>query len=497
MLSKLQKLSKDIIIYSVLISDYEKLDFKSDALAGVRANYFNSNFMPQSDKTDIELDGRMLSLTYSMKKSEPLSWKITKNNQPYQTVKRNNDDSYCVITYNDNGVVYKRNYFDSEHSWMRTDYFSKDIENSLLASVMPCKINGIIALKLQKFSKDGDNTLLTLFPSEHPSSKSREGLIYSNVGMLWFDSDFKPEETEVLHDTNTETGGFDFRAENFTSVSQFTLDLKNAEYLSGSDIYNAKPVIAENIPEEEKPYSAYDKISSILFEAHKTNKNIFGEVINHAEDVESEEPEISVEQIKGITEDTVEIEDTPEEFVEIEEASEDTVEETVEVSTEPEYDKAEPENPDLEIKGSNGIYSYYGELDENNQRIGRGRTTSPDGTTVYDGEYNRDKRNGFGVCYYKDGSPNYVGDWQDGSRSGRGVGFRQSDGTIHAGKWLENSPNGIGARFDNNGGFMDVCNYVSGVRHGKSLSFDEKGNVVIKTWDSGELVSEQIISDEG
>ena len=36
MLEQSQKLTDGLIIYSVLVSDYEKLDFKNDALAGVR-----------------------------------------------------------------------------------------------------------------------------------------------------------------------------------------------------------------------------------------------------------------------------------------------------------------------------------------------------------------------------------------------------------------------------------------------------------------------------
>ena len=71
-----------MILYSVILSDFEKPDFKNDALAGVRANYFNSNHCAQSDTTEIELDGRQLSLSYSMKEGEPISWKITKNHQP-------------------------------------------------------------------------------------------------------------------------------------------------------------------------------------------------------------------------------------------------------------------------------------------------------------------------------------------------------------------------------------------------------------------------------
>lgn len=47
MLEQSQKLTDGLIIYSVLVSDHEKLDFKNDALAGVRANYFNSGCKEQ------------------------------------------------------------------------------------------------------------------------------------------------------------------------------------------------------------------------------------------------------------------------------------------------------------------------------------------------------------------------------------------------------------------------------------------------------------------
>ena len=65
----------------------------------------------------------------------------------------------------------------------------------------------------------------------------------------------------------------------------------------------------------------------------------------------------------------------------------------------------------------------------------------------------------------------------------------------HAGRWLDNAPDGIGARFDSDGSFLDVCRYENGTRNGKSVSFDENGNVVIKVWENGELISEQTITD--
>ena len=225
-----------------------------------------------------------------------------------------------------------------------------------------------------------------------------------------------------------------------------------------------------------------------MLEAQKTNKSIFGEVASYAERERAAE---SVELAEPVPEEV-----PPEETAPVsEEAPGEISPEVSAPQPKQEYEAEEEKEPDMGISTPNGVYSYYGALDENGQREGRGRTASPDGVTVYDGEYHLDKRSGFGICYYKDGSPNYVGDWLEGSRSGRGMGFRRSDGTVHAGKWTQNVPNGIGARFDSEGEFLDVCRYENGVRSGKSVSFDEQGNVVIRVWEDGELISERIITD--
>ena len=492
MLSRLQKLSKDMILYSVILSDFEKPDFKNDALAGVRANYFNSNHCAQSDTTEIELDGRQLSLSYSMKEGEPVSWKITKNHQPYQSVRRGSGSSYCVMTYSDNGVVHKRAYFDGNHIWQRTDYYHQEKENKLLASVYPRMSDGLLTLRVEKFSDDNTKTRLTLFPSENHGGIKCAALVYSNAGMLWYDSRFAP--SSVSTENSSDRKGFCFTLADFCSEADETLDLENAAFLSGEDIESADSELTENIPEEERPYSAYDKIESILLEAQKTNKNIFGEVVSHAEPVPEEEaPEETDEAVESLEE--TETEEIP--AVEEPAAENDTeAPEASDAPEEPEYEVAQEGESDMEIKTPNGVYSFYGQLDGNNQRTGRGRTTAPDGTPVYEGGYSLDKRSGFGVCYYKDGSPNYFGNWEEGRRNGRGVGFRQSDGTIHVGKWTENKPNGTGARFDSDGNFLDVCGYENGVRNGTGVSFDEEGRILIRQWENGELISERVISDE-
>lgn len=504
MLSDSQKLTDGLIIYSALISDFEKLDFKNDALAGVRANYFNSNKLPQIEKSEISLEEKTYNISYRMSKDEPLSWKITRNNRPFQSVKKATGGVYSVIFYRENGIIYKRAYFDKAHNWLRTEYYDSNFENVKTAVLAPKIISGITALQLERINIDGEHSYSVLFPSEKVPVKRCTGLIYSNVGMLWYDEMFRPEDLPVenMTETDCENSGFKFNNSDEMFNSSDYLSLTDAEYLEDTacDYAEAESITDEKSDkkEDEQGYSAYDKIANILSEAHKTNKDLFGEIINQTSSdlFEQEEKTDKDEKAEDSAEELSE-ENTLDEIEEkIESDSETTESNFVPDESQEEYDSKEAPDCNVIIHTKSGRYAYFGNVDENNNRTGRGRTVTPQGLTSYDGEYLDDKRNGFGVCYYKEGNINYVGNWVNGKRDGSGVGYRLSDGTMHVGKWSDNSPDGCGARFDCNGNFIDVCFYKDGKRNGKSVSFDENGRILIKNWKDGELVSEFLVDDE-
>lgn len=543
MLEQSQKLTDGLIIYSVLVSDYEKLDFKNDALAGVRANYFNSGCKEQKEITEIELHGMDYKMSCLLTKNEPLSWKVTRDNFPYQSVKRATGGVYSVITYNDRGIVFKRQFFDRNHTWLRTEYFNRSIADKLITRIYPRKVSGIITLVTEDIDDNGIVSVKTLFPSDKQSNEDSRVLIYSNVGMLWYDASFLPSDMPFTEKKSYGNSGFVFNGDLFKNdfVPENAYNLEDCTYLTDEDIPNVSDT-AE--PVSKKDYSAYDIIEKILVEAHKTNKDLFGEIINHTAEEDFEPAEVKIvtgekdEQLLDdeveensqiseheIADDTDAVAETADEQTEDSEsvvtvdssgeASEDekTDFEKVEanIGTHCQIDdvpteESDEENPeivneeephcDVVILTKSGRYTYFGNLDENNCRTGRGRTVSPDGMTSYDGEYLDDRRNGFGVCYYNNGSINYVGNWTDNSRNGGGVGYRLSDGTMHAGKWDNNTPDGYGARFDRNGNLIDVSNYENGVRTGKSVSFDENGNIVVSVYENGEKISEFLVDAE-
>lgn len=543
MLEQSQKLTDGLIIYSVLVSDYEKLDFKNDALAGVRANYFNSGCKEQKEITEIELHGMDYKMSCLLTKNEPLSWKVTRDNLPYQSVKRATGGVYSVITYNDRGIVFKRQFFDRNHTWLRTEYFNRSIADKLITRIYPRKVSGIITLVTEDIDDNGIVSVKTLFPSDKQSNENSRVLIYSNVGMLWYDASFLPSDMPFTEKKSYGNSGFVFNGDLFKNdfVPENAYNLDDCAYLTDEDIPNVSDT-AE--PVSKKDYSAYDIIEKILVEAHKTNKDLFGEIINHTAEEDFEPAEVKIvtgEKDEQLSDDEVEensqiseheiADDTDAAAETTDEQTENsenvvTVDNSGEATKDEETDfenveanigthcqiddvpteESDEENPeivneeephcDVVILTKSGRYTYFGKLDENNCRTGRGRTVSPDGMTSYDGEYLDDRRNGFGVCYYNNGSINYVGNWTDNSRNGGGVGYRLSDGTMHAGKWYNNTPDGYGARFDRNGNLIDVSNYENGVRTGKSVSFDENGNIVVSVYENGEKISEFLVDAE-
>ncbi|MFZ2793469.1 MAG: hypothetical protein WAZ25_05475 [Ruminococcus bromii] len=543
MLEQSQKLTDGLIIYSVLVSDYEKLDFKNDALAGVRANYFNSGCKEQKEITEIELHGMDYKMSCLLTKNEPLSWKVTSDNLPYQSVKRATGGVYSVITYNDRGIVFKRQFFDRNHTWLRTEYFNRSIADKLITRIYPRKVSGIITLVTEDIDDNGIVSVKTLFPSDKQSNENSRVLIYSNVGMLWYDASFLPSDMPFTEKKSYGNSGFVFNGDLFKNdfVPENAYNLEDCTYLTDEDIPNVSDT-AE--PVSKKDYSAYDIIEKILVEAHKTNKDLFGEIINHTAEEDFEPAEVKIvtgEKDEQLSDDEVEensqiseheiADDTDAAAETTDEQTENsenvvTVDNSGEATEDEETDfenveanigthcqiddvpteESDEENPeivneeephcDVVILTKSGRYTYFGNLDENNCRTGRGRTVSPDGMTSYDGEYLDDRRNGFGVCYYNNGSINYVGNWTDNSRNGGGVGYRLSDGTMHAGKWDNNTPDGYGARFDRNGNLIDVSNYENGVRTGKSVSFDENGNIVVSVYENGEKISEFLVDAE-
>lgn len=495
---------ESIIYYSVVLKDFEELDFKDDALAGVRACYFKEDLKPQQGDTIRQFEEEKLSYCYSLEENKPMLWKVMQNHKVKQLSKYLPDNIYCICYLNSQEFVTKKVYFNAKHYWIKTEYFLPDKGLNCVCSVAPKIINGYFAIVKTVYDENGCVAIPLYMVKSVPDVDLCDAVAYSNRGMLYFTT----QTPSNVSKRKTEVSGFSFSPVDFNLARNLnsTFDISFAPYLT---LENGIPV-DKTVVEKESYENSEEKFSSSEYKKDDTKENI-----NIEEILEETTEDISIVSSEEILDDVIEeISEVVTE--EISEVIEEEVSEKISEEITPDYDFSEDDNininynedfnlknncyqsdeklvSDKEITDGENKFTYYGSLDENGNRSGYGRTETAQGKTAYEGEYKNDMRNGFGCFYYKDGSVNYVGDWVDNKRTGRGVGFRSSDGEIHIGKWNDNLPENLGARFDKDGNFISLNHYLHGNKHGIGISFDQNGNLIITKWNNNDEVESKII----
>ncbi len=444
---------KDIIFYGFAYAEYNTLDFATDFLAGVRSNFFNSGNKQQSNRSVQLVDTDEYSYVFNMTDHSPLSWKIYKNNNLLQKAEPQDENGYVVKCYDENNNVYQNIFFDNNHIWIKTEYFS-DInkENSKSMIFIPKVVENEFVIE-RTVNKADNSTISYLYPKlEIPEDNIYYALAFTNKGFIYFNNipnDMLVSKIHILDKSLDNFGGFSFVENDFDPKRNFNLsfDITEAQFLDSDKIeIENEPNIRLEKTEKTENKDDYDDFEDIITIYKKSQSN---DKLSESFDGDNDE-EIKIAE----------------------------------------------ELPTSVIESVGETYSYFGALDQNGKRSGYGRTVTSEGRTAYDGEYSEDKRNGFGSFYYKNGKINYVGNWENNSRQGFGIGFRNSDGTAHMGKWNSNLPNGLGARFDKDGNFIFLGNYVNGKKQGLGITVDDENNFIISKFKDDEVISSRLIEED-
>lgn len=424
-------MENSFIYFGITFEKFDVLDFTDDFLAGVRANFFNSNLEPQTNRSVQYINDNTYFFIYNIRKGEPLSWKFNRNGELYQSAETCGANLYRVNTYSEKGRVFKREYFDFDHIWIKSEYLS-DINEYPEYILYPSIIDDKPVIVKIHNAPDSKITSYLYPKTDMPENADYSVLAYSDSGFVYFNSvpNDKFISKTLIHDSSVSNlGGFDFDSVDFNLNRNLntTFDVTQAEYLSED---NGNPVHFET----NAPFN----------EAEDKPKSEFGA---------------------------------------------DDDDEDVEV-----YER-DNTRPDITIESSGEKYKYFGKLNADDKRDGYGRTVTSYGTTAYEGDYKDDKRDGFGAFYYKDGRLNYVGNWKANARQGFGIGFRGSDGDAHIGKWANNIPDGLGARFDKDGEFIFLGNYVNGKKQGKGITLDSDGSFIVSEFLDDNVIASYKVDD--
>jgi hypothetical protein len=95
---------------------------------------------------------------------------------------------------------------------------------------------------------------------------------------------------------------------------------------------------------------------------------------------------------------------------------------------------------------------------------GKGRLTTRDGEVLYDGDWRRGFRDGFGRASVEGGS--YEGEWHQGQRSGKGVLRKGTSGATYEGEWRGDKREGFGI-LTGGGGSGYSGEWVAGKKQGR------------------------------
>lgn len=423
--------------YNFCIADIDDTDLNSDILTAVRKSFF-AEFSRIRDKITYDSEGQSVLYDYCIEKDKPLRWTVKSiSGALIQEVIPAEDGRYYLCFYRDD-KLFKRLLFSKLHTLLKAEYM--DDNGAVCRSIEPRKVQGGLcllyidsglpdAVVLSSMPEVSDERIIQRLNDEYTDYSA---VASTNDGIIWFLSD-----EQTAH----------FRS--FVEKAQEEIDNAAEETFVG----------------EETPL--YDRINPKDFNTKRnlsetldiTTAKAFGE------DIVEEEPSAAAQTAES---DDAEIAD-------------------------PSHDDTAAVKPDRLIMADGAMYSYFGELDENDNRSGYGRTMTDLGRTAYEGMYRNDKRSGKGAYFYKDGTLCYSGDWSENVRHGVGVGVSARDGSMHIGKWINNKPEGNGVRMTADGEIKFVCKELSGGGTVLMHYTDEDSVIVSKYDKDGNKLSEKTI----
>ena len=427
--------------YNFCITALDDTDLNSDILSAVRRSYFAA-FEKIRDKITYDSEGDSLLYDYSIEKNKPLRWTVKKlKGTLMEEVIEADEGRYYLCFYRDE-KLFKRLLFSKLHTLLKAEYM--DDSGSVRSTLEPRKSPGGLCLLYTDTELEEPVVLSSMPDVNDPQILERlreqftdySAVASTNEGVVWFmDSQQTARFKELVE-----------------QISQQIEDERNFSF------------IGEDAP-------LFERISAKDF---NIKRNLSASLdITKAKDFGAPAEELSEEEGTS-AEDNEEIIDT--------------VDESSEVEEDPGI------KPDKLIMADGAVYSYYGELDDDLNRSGYGRTITDIGRIAYEGMYRNDKRSGKGAYFYKDGTLCYSGDWSENVRHGVGVGVSAKDGSMHIGRWVNNKPEGNGVRLTAEGEIKFVCKELSD--GGTVLTqYRDDDTILISRYDkNGSKISEKSVS---
>ena len=426
-----QDIGKELIFYGIYNTSVDMWDGK-DIICLARKRFFETG-TAQKKRSTIKTENGLYSYSYNIADGSNIRYKKSRGTQ---IAERSVDVSggYCIETFDRFRAPFKRTYYNDDHSWRETEYYSP-LDRSVNMNIRPLYENG--------------STYITV----RNSSGTKK--------LVPFNSSLDKETTDKLNEIAGEPDIFCV-----TSSGSFyfcTEEEYNKRKKALEKLVNGEETVSEN-EDDTKPSSENENGGFSL----KNSADVFidREAADEDEKLdEVTETAISEEQTEEQAEtETEEFEEQTEEQTETktEEFEEQTEEQTETETAEAEEIKEEAENIEEEKEmaeitegmsagaslDNDGKLLYAGGM-VNGRQSGAGMTYNEDDHTFFIGKYKDGKFLGTGTQFSFDGEIIYRGGFKDGHRDGYGIEY-DNDTVIYKGMWSGGKYSGCGMLFENN-----------------------------------------------
>lgn len=503
--------------YGVALKEFDNQSVQTSVLSNVRRAYFQTGKQQKNNITK-KTDNAIYKFNYQLTKNS-IKWVAYKNKAVYQNVVNQPENKYYIQTFDDYGRIIKHDFFDENHIWLKTTYYSTEDKEGVLCSIVPYEISGQPVIL--RYNTNTDKPVI-LHLCEAPQTNEQAELLgkfdylidveaLSDNAVLFFAS----EENKALYQSKLNNVKESINQKNAPNVYITEQDKKDGITLRKEDFNLSKNLNDTFHIEQSEPFSQMqtpidflsveekcqdEEISQpqpientenndIALQDNTTEKEIeIQSIIEQAEYFDSTEDESKEDNTAANDEEIIEDNEQEQTAEAIALKAVEQIGAVMSVDDTKTTAVIDETEPDAVISNQQDTYRYYGETDENGKREGYGRTVMQNGLTAYDGQYENDMRNGFGCFYYKNGSFCYAGQWLDNKKNGMGVCRRDSDGVVQLGKWKDDKSIGVAARADDRGNITYVGKYKNGKRDGIGVTFDENSNPVVALWKDGTVV---------
>ncbi len=474
--------------YNFCLKDVDKTDLEGDLLTGIRKSFF-LNRGRIKDKLTGNSEDQPLFYDFLIENEKPMKWLVKDaSGATVQEAMLSDGGKYYIYFY-EGKALYKRLLFSKYHTLLKAEYF-ETATGTLKYTLEPRKAqNGLCILYSVKtsaqpiplfdapeiFDEKLRQRIYDEFDDYTVIAATNDGLVrfLSDAQIASFNSLKEKIEQEIAQQGEESFVGGETPLLDKIKVNDFNvkrnlssaLDITLAMEFGVHDELEESPAeyaSADRIASAEDSADGADVDETVLVDSYDPTEQSIEDLrrVDGASDEPVQDSDIAIEAVEAINaavaDQTVPDADAPQtpEMPAVPDSSAENGQDQQTV-------EAAASQPDKRIIADGAEYCYYGELDDNGNRSGFGRTMTDLNRIAYEGYYQNDKRSGKGSYFYKDGTLCYSGDWLENVRYGTGVGISSRDGSIHVGNWKNNKPDGNGVRLTAEGDIKFVCKTLS------------------------------------